>query len=74
MTPFLALGVIASIGLALISLLTLVYFANVFQQVIKIVVYIIAIISLCGAIGFLIFVWVMRNRHIGVCYIKNNFS
>ena len=73
-TAFIVLGAIASIGLALMALFGLVYYSNVCTKMLKVLMFITGVITFCGAIGFLIYVWIVQNRHIGICYIRSNFS
>lgn len=33
-----------------------------------------AIVSFLAGIGFAIYVWVVKERHVGVCYIRGGFA
>lgn len=40
----------------------------------RVLIIITAIISFLAAVGFSIYIWVVQNRHMGICYIKGGFA
>ena len=56
------------------SLFCLGYLSMMYMGFFRALIIITSIISFLSAAGFLIYVWIMRSRHIGICYIKGGFS